>query len=357
MAIQEDVQRRLRRWLEQLTAEGRLETATIEEFEDMQRGVRKVWAWTDLNVRASAGADAAQIGSLSTYQVAEWTGQMVMVAGSPWYEVIYPDKEKGVVRGWVSAKYVEEYAYVRPDLDPNVEGSRHPFDLSRPGAYIPNDSEIAAAIERTGKAQNLDLSLFLDECGITAVHEPHRNLCGLFAVSAVSGHDVKDILSTWLEHDSTRGTYVLQNDAQAYRTDIEDILDACDIPHERQDGWISPAAMQEQIRQGRQLIGLVGASSTSGNLNPNGVGHYVVVEEVMPAGNDGWVRLSNSLIPQDQPPPGVEPVAKIEIVVRYSDFMSAWLDPGPDNPGTDFAGIWVDTPLSPKDPPPFSEPE
>jgi len=105
--------------------------------------------------------------------------------------------------------------------------------------------------------------------------------------------------------------------------------------------------MQEQIGQGRQLIALVGASSTTGNLNPNGVGHYVVVEEVRPAGNDGWVRISNSLIRQDQSSPGVEQVMKIETVVRYSDFMCAWLDPGPDNPNTDFAGIWADSPLSP----------
>jgi len=236
LAIQEDIQRRLRRWLEQLTAEGRLGTASIEEFEDMLRGVRKVWAWTDLNVRASAGAESPQIGSLSTYQVTEWTGLVVMVAGSPWYEVIYHDKGGGTVKGWVSAKYVEEYAYVRPDLDPNVEGSKHPFDLSVPAAYVPNDSEITAAIVDTEQIQNLDLRRFLTAYEITRVSAPHHNLCWAFAASAVSGHDVKDILSTWLDHNPTRATYVLQNDSQGFRTDIEDILDAYNITHQRQDG-------------------------------------------------------------------------------------------------------------------------
>lgn len=81
------------------------------------------------------------------------------------------------------------------------------------------------------------------------------------------------------------------------------------------------------------LVGVQGGKLVSG-----GVGHWIVVEDVNPAGNSGWVRFGHSSNRQDQHLEGDKPIL-YEQILTYEEFIATIENPGIGN-SVDYHGIW-----------------
>jgi hypothetical protein len=340
-----EVRNRWDRWIRQMIASGEIDHATIEEFEDLIIGVRKVWAWDSLSVRVAPGIEAERLGYLTAGQIVNWTGQVRSVDGEEWYEVIYHDRYGREVRGWSWSGRLERYVYVNPEIDPNRGGS-YPFDMSEQMASVPFIQEIREAISETGRPQGLSLDEFLEnyldenEKPLTPREDNNDELCGEFVLAAALEEDVLDVLDTWMEHERATAERILINDEETTRTQLQGILDAYGRTYENHDGWMSPAAMQRELEKGRQFVVLVGVNG-DGDLVAGHVGHWVLVEDVVPAGNSGWVRVWHSYIPND--PVAIaegEPII-YEQIYTFEEFEASWGDPGEGN-SSRFSGFWIE---------------
>jgi len=347
--ILSDPLRQWDQWIRQKIASGEIDQATIEEFEDLIAGVRKVWAWGSLNVRAAPGIGSDQLGSLVSGQIVNWTGNVRSVNGDEWYEVIYEDRYGREVHGWAWTGRLEQYVYVNPERDPNRGGS-HPFDMSEPGAYFPQDDEIEMAVEATRKPQRIRLADFLrkytDSNGRPLVPKEENNneMCGQFVIAAALEEDVLDVLDAWMEHDRINAERILVNDEATTRVQLQGILDAYRRTYENHDGWMSPAAMQRELESGRQFVALVGVErwqSQEGRLIAGGAGHWALVEDVVPAGNSGWVRVWHSYITNDKNliDQG-EPIIYGQ-VYTFEELLAAWGEPGEGN-SSRYSGFWIE---------------
>ena len=328
------------KWIRQKIASGEIDYATLEEFEDLLAGVRKVWAWDSLSVRVAPGIEAERLGYLSAGQIVNWTGQVKSVDGDEWYEVIYRDRYGREVRGWSWTGRLEQYVYVNPEIDPNRGGS-HPFDMSEPTAYIPQDGEIDSAARTTKFPQKLILDDFLLEHRIVPRREDNDNLCGEFASAAVLEEDVLDVLDSWLRADDKKirnlAADILVNDRPTTRAELQTIFTLYGRGTENHDDWMSPSTFQNELREGSQFMALVGIDPATGRLVAGGKGHWALIEEVAPAGNSGWVRVMQSHIIQT----GEEPPWIFEEVYTFDEFQASWGNPGEGN-SSRFSGFWVE---------------
>lgn len=297
-------------WQNRLSTEGRTGTATVGEWQCLEKNGMDVWT-----VRAERifSAPSEQRSSVAGWAVENdilrWTGQVKRNEKEPkyktWYEVnLY--KQNKLLTGWYKGDLLDPYIYPTDENDPAVErNAETQFDLQTPMLRMPADQEIADAIAANrGAYQYIDI---INALGRTKIH---HNLCGEFCVAALAGKDVIPFLNEW-KVDYPRAVEIMRNDVGTGMTDVKCMLDTCQLRYEEYRyspsvSPVSPARIRAELDKGKMAFAGVGIFKRNGRLSgtekdpKKTTRHWVVVEEVLPVANGGWVRIYNPFFNREE---------------------------------------------------------
>jgi hypothetical protein len=281
--------------------------------------------------------------------VANWTGKVQQDSnGNYWYQVRYVDAWDRVKEGWVPANSAEPWVPTEAINMPGNEDATPLFNMAKTIASIPENPYVReAAMSNRHNPQQLDLSHILEKYGVAyenAGDPPSDNLCGLFAVAAATNKDIIQLIEDWIDYEQSSSNIsgrsaldILKTDSPTYRSEVERVLDSIAVAYEEQNDYFSPTEAQQRMENGERLVMLAGVQG--GKLVSGGVGHWIVVEDVNPAGNSGWVRIWHSSNRQDQPLEKDDPIL-YEQILTYEEFMGTIENPGMGN-SVDYHGIWI----------------
>ena len=221
------------------------------------------------------------------------------------------------MRGWFRGDILAEYFFPTEQNDPtNPDNKDNVFELSKPILHLPQDPEFAAAkaAGRTG-AQYLDIE------GAWGTPLVHYSLCGEICVSALVNSDVIPLLSKWKDSGYWRVNSILKNPKEGTHIgDLGKILDMYNRTSEVYNStpvppqFIKSRLMRDEFPISGCVITRTGKVKADANIR-----HWVIVEDVLPVGSSGWVRIYN-------------PFQNQEEVYEYNMFMTS------AGTGT---GLWV----------------
>jgi hypothetical protein len=290
-------------WIQQLTIEGRLCEADIEEYLILVQGlhplfiVEKCWWRRPQYAQSTFYSDV--LGYPAYLDWVMWTGVHTENLGYTWYEVIYDGRI-----GWMRSSNF---------------GDPFPFDMTQAMVAIPQDPAIAEAA-RAGPAQFIDIREVVPGA-------PARNtmLCGEFCVAALLGEEVDfrvlNLLRAWT-HEHSRAVYLLEHNIGTWRKpDLYDMLNLYDVAYENLDRHLSCQELEDELHSGKMLIAFVNidtkGSNSCGGMDQRGgeADHWVVVEDAKAVGDGGWIRMYN-------------PYWNREEIYTYEEFENAWVNYG-----------------------------
>lgn len=202
------------------------------------------------------------------------------------------------MHGWFRADIVAEYVFPTADNDPTIDGNAQKvFDLSIQIVRKPQDLAIAEA-----KAKGYSASQYIDVYEATNKHLVHFSLCGEFCVAALSGKNVLPLLKAWLESKFYRAPSILKDPHEGTSAaDLQALLTVVGLKGELYTSIpTTPQLIKERLDSGQFAISGCGINS-GGKLKADGkIRHWVVLEDIIPSGNSGWVRVYNSFYNQDE---------------------------------------------------------
>jgi hypothetical protein len=265
-------------------------------------------------------------GSVNTSEIPLATGQTRVNDNEPhyknWNEItIYRFNRE--YRGWFPADLLDEYIPADETNDPsNTNLKDTVFQEPQRLLITPADKEIKEAIDDP----YVRAAQYINVLPVIGRNLVHYNLCGEFCVAAIVHANAIPVLQRWYSV-SNRAKIILENAAEG--TTIQELKDMLEVFNIEGDSLksdyripISPGRLAKRLNAGERLIVGVGIKTNNGELVPKedqSTRHWVVVEEVLPVANDGWIRLYN-------------PFNNREEVYTYRTFMKSM--------GTG-VGLWV----------------
>jgi len=314
-------------WMADLKKNLRLEDAVMDEWIVMMKGGREVYAIRDHYVYINPFQNASYYGCALKGQVMRWTG---IVRSSDkngkhtnFYEVDFYRMSR-YMHGWFRADIAAEYVFPTPDNDPTVESNAQKvFDLSVQIVRKPQDQAIADS-----KAKGYSAAQYIDVFEATRRHLVHFSLCGEFCVAALSGKDVLPLLNAWLESKFYRAPSILKDAHEGTSAaDLQSLLTVVGLKGELYTSIpTTPQLIKERLDSGQFAIAGCGINS-GGKIKADGkIRHWVILEDILPSGNSGWVRVYN-------------PFYNREEVYNYTLFLTSvgvgaglWITPVPPVP-------------------------
>lgn len=281
-------------WLAGLAENRRADDAIMKEWVVLMEGGRDVYAIRDHYVYNSPAQDVSYYGCALKGQILRWTGAVRQGEKNGkvrnFYEVDFYRMSR-IMHGWFRSDIVAEYQFPSPDKDPTIEiNAQTVFDLSKPVLKIPADSAIQESRKKGYlAAQYIDIH---DAFGKPLVH---FSLCGEFCVAALSTRDVIPLLTDWVQSKYWRVHPILSNPNEGTcAADLQYMLEMGGLSGEIYSSIpTSPYQIKERLDAGQFAIVGCGISS-SGKVKADGkIRHWVVLEDILPIGNSGWVRVYN----------------------------------------------------------------
>ena len=325
-------------WIKDIQQQGRIEEATIGEWLTILQGGRNYFALLGEKMyKTYAFDDDLFIGWINANDLITWTGHVKRDEKKPenfWYEVI-TQRFNEEVKGWVTNfNRFDTYSIPTDSNNPAIEeNAEKVFNLDERLLRYPQDTEIQDAVNKGfNAAQYIDLTAVLGH------PLRHYNLCGIFAVAALGGHEVIPTLNQW-KGVYSRARDIIKDPGEGTSTrDLQSLLSMFKLSNESinikiekdQFAFLSANRLRELLHQGTMLITGVNIKG-NGKLSGEGnIRHWVVVEDVLPVGNSGWVRLYNSFHNMDE-------------VYTYRTFIASFNAFG----SITGAGLWVNHPRMP----------
>ncbi len=319
----------------------RRETARMGELDIFRSGGQDMLAVLPGYITLEPGADDLQIERAAAGDVLLWSGLLHQKPGDPgqlWYQVrIF--KQDMQTDGWIAADLLDPYSFPTPDLDPSVpENACRAFDLTNPVLRLPDDPAVVnaranALATHWGGAQFIDVLPVTGHPIKSIDGQRHYKLCGEFCCATVAGVNIYDLLNKWMERRSDVADRVLTEHVGTSPYELRGILSMFDITGTTIDSWksrdqLTPGRLHEMLASGKVAItGVRVGNVKQGRLDPDQpVDHWVVLEDLLPVGTSGWVRLYNPYLNQEE-------------VYPYDTFMTCfWKFP---------CWTWVDNPKRP----------
>ena len=288
-------------WMAHLKENGRLDEALMNEWIVMSEGGRELYAIRDHYVYLNPLQSSSYYGCALKGQIMRWTG--AVRSGEKdgkrrdFYEVDFYRMSR-YLHGWFRADILGEYLYPSPSLDPSLESNALTvFDLSQPMIRLPQDVVIDEARKR-----NFSAAQYIDIFGAIPSHLIHYSLCGEFCVAALSGMDVVPMLKVWMDGTYDRVKSILHNPHEGTSAyDLKTLLEVVGFKGETYTSIpTTPQSIKDRLESGQYVIAGCGINS-SGKLKADGkIRHWVVLEDVIPCGNSGWVRVYNPFMNREE---------------------------------------------------------
>jgi hypothetical protein len=311
-------------WMADLKKNLRLEDAVMDEWIVMMKGGREVYAIRDHYIYINPLQDAGYYGCALKGQIMRWTG---IVRSSEkngkrtnFYEVDFYRMSR-YMHGWFRADIAAEYIFPTPDNDYTVDSNAlKVFDLTMAVVRMPQDQAITDT-----KTKGYSAAQYIDVYGATGRHLVHFSLCGEFCVAALSGKDVLPLLKSWLDSKFYRAPSILKDPHEGTSAaDLQSLLTVVGLQGELYTSIpTTPQIIKERLDSGQFAIVGCGINS-GGKIKADGkIRHWVVLEDILPVGNNGWVRVYNPFNNRDE-------------VYTYSLFIASagvgaglWITPKP----------------------------
>jgi hypothetical protein len=290
-------------WWAEIGQNGRQDEATLDEWLIILEGGRNAWAIRPERIFKGASTKEGHVGWLGENDILLWTGHVrrndAETKYKTWHEVrLY--KYRRSLGGWFKADLLEEYIFPSEENDPSInKNAEKVFDLSIPMLRIPADPEFDEALAAGARGAQY---LLIKE--ITGRNRRNYNLCGEICVAALAGVNVVPLLKQWSD-SSSRAKKILEKD---HGTGLQDLLSMLALygrtgemfQYSASVSPVSPRWIKDQLRTDKKAIVGVGIKR-SGRLAADGyIRHWVVLEDVLPVGHGGWVRLYNPFMNRDE---------------------------------------------------------
>jgi len=315
-------------WLTNKTTDGRADEALLVEGSAALQGGRDVWSVRAEQIYPQA-AEKDGIGWVNVTDVMRWTGNVKRnndeTKYKTWYEVsLY--KAGKQLKGWYKAALIEPYFYPTEANDTSIEANKDTqFDLTQPCLRLPADAEIDDALN--AKRSGLQ---YIDLFNVLGIHKIHYNLCGEFCAATLLGVDIIPLLSRWKSVYSAADG-ILRNGIGTGLADLETIFKMYNRKFDEYQFTLnvtSPARLLKLLENGRKYLCGVAIFKANGKLagsvsTDKTTRHWIVLEDVIPVGNSGWVRIYN-------------PFRNREEVYEFNLFLQSV--------GQFNNGLWVDMP-------------
>lgn len=311
-------------WVGEIAAEGRLESATLDEWIVRHQGGRDMWSIRAERIFSDPSEHSATLGWVVPEDVLRWTGRVRQNDRErkyrTWYEVELTKAGKRIL-GWYKAALLDEFVAPTELTDLTREENRHTvFEISRPRLRLPADPEIAES-QRAGRAgaQFIDIQRALGQ-GLL-----HHNLCGEFCAAALGASDVIPLLQQWLSA-YPRAREILAGDRGTSIPDLQSMLDLLGLKHEyyRSVGSTSPVTptyVRRKLDAGLLAVVFTGVTPYGVVKSRSPIRHWVVVEDIVRVAGSGWLRVYN-------------PFNNREETYRFDEVY--------DLPSRDSIGLWVE---------------
>ncbi len=283
-------------WVAEVNAQGRQAAATMDEWLVILAGGRQMWSIRTERIFSQPSQHAAAPAWVAPNDVMHWTGHVALNNDEPkyktWYQVDFTKLDQ-TFHGWYKADLMEEFIMPTPTTDVTIpENKDKVFDLSRSSIRLPADPEIDAA-----RKAGLLGAQYINIDAATGWAKVNHNLCGQFCAAALVGSDVIPFLKQWMSSYAGAKT-ILETDVGTSIPDLQSMLDAFKKPYdffraETSVAPITPRYMRKMLDTGRMAI--VGTGITYNGLIKWGsrIRHWIVIEDVLPVANNGWVRIYN----------------------------------------------------------------
>lgn len=315
-----------REWFRDVQENNRTRTATMDEWFAVINGGREMWSFRSERIFKDPTERSGDLGWVSPKDILHWTGKVTYTATEwkykEWYEVELTKLDR-VIKGWYKAALLEEFILPKVYVEANDRaGIAALFDMSRPKLRIPADPEIADAIKAKRNA-----SQYINVQNAIGRNKVNFNLCGQFCIAALCGVDVIPLLKQWYATGLNRAKTVLENDRGTVIYDLQNMLSLYNIKSElfRTEPSIAPATpgyLEKMLASGKKAIIGTGINS-KGEASFNGsIRHWLVLEEIVRMGSNGWVRVYNPFFNQEE-------------VYPYRNLF--------DTSAASNLGLWVDT--------------
>ena len=312
-------------WVQEVAACSRSEQAVMEEWIVRVQGGREMYAIRDHYIYERPFTGGKYFGCALKGQIMRWTGKIQSSnndgVSRTFYDVEFYRMSRRM-RGWFRADLLAEYIFPGAENDSQVDSNAQTvFDLSVPILRHPKDQQIADA-----KNMGYTGAQYIDVYEATGTHLRHFCLCGEFCVAALASRDVIPTLSAWIASNYWRVSTILKDDHEGTSLgDLQSLLEVVGLQGELYSSM--PTTLQNikaRLAQGQFAISGCGIDS-AGKVKADGkIRHWAIVEDILPVGNNGWVRIYNPFNNQEE-------------VYSYDLFIAS--------AGTG-AGLWV-TPRSP----------
>ena len=288
-------------WVADLKANGRIDEAVMGEWIVMNSGGREVYAIRDHYIYIDPMKNLSSFGCALKGQVMRWTGSVRCSDKDgkrrSYYEVDFYRMSR-YLHGWFRGDIVADYVYPTPELDPSIESNALTvFDLSKQILRHPQDQAIDDA-----KKKGYNAAQYVDVFAATNKHIVHFSLCGEFCVAALSGKDILPTLKTWLDSKYWRAPSILSNPHEGTSAgDLQTLLAANKLKGEIYSSIpTTPQVIKDRLASGQFAIVGCGINS-GGRVKADGkIRHWVVLQDIIPVGNSGWVRVYNPFMNRDE---------------------------------------------------------
>jgi hypothetical protein len=315
-------------WTGAITVSNRQDKATLEEWIVTLQGGQEVYAIRDHYIYIRPSIDEAYFGCASRGQVMQWTGEVqTFNLGGQTQELkkVRFYRMHRHLDGWFRSDLTQEYIYPDATNDPGVPANgQNVFDLTQPILRHPQDPEITET-----KNMGYVGAQYINVLRATGKSLVHFCLCGEFCVTTLAGMDIIPLLSNWVNPpagEKYNRVDTILGDAHEGTSigDLQSLLSTAGLPAGVEYSSIPATARlyKERLEAGEFAISGCGIDGI-GNIKADGsIRHWVILEDVLPVGNSGWVRIYN-------------PFQNREEVYEYNLFMLSV--------GTGI-GLWIQLP-------------
>jgi hypothetical protein len=212
---------------------------------------------------------------LSVNNIYDVTGNQQIFAKNAWSEIKFIDRVKKLWQGWVQDVYLEDYVE-----DPNSRG----FEV-----LIPNPTP-----DSTDAAQYM----------VWEKDSKYANMCGELCVAFIAGEDIETFLNKWKQMAGSFYKRIIPFDIPTGPDVVNNMLKVYGYPSKYstfQQGLtdadtglrLSPGRFQKMLAT-HYLIAAVRIDAIAGNVGEGKIGHWVILDKVIPDGIDrGWVEIYN----------------------------------------------------------------
>lgn len=298
-------------WVASVEENGRAEESTIKEWVVIMQGGREMFSVRDHIVYTYPDRADEHQGWILTGQIARWNG------------VIKKGKKNGELRnfcevdfyrinkemhGYIREELLADYVYPTPEIDVEIEENKERvFDLKSRKIRLPEDEEIAEA-----EVKGYTAKQYIDVFNATKKHLIHFSLCGEICVAMLTNNNIIPLLKNWLDSGFWRASSILKDPHEGTSVaDLQSILEIYNLKSEVYSSIPTSASkIKSNLEQGKLAIVGTGINSAGIVLPKGRIRHWVVLTDVIPSGNNGWVRVYNPFNNQEE-------------VYRYDDFITS----------------------------------